>query len=77
MAWVVADKIWNIFNNKDFTHNCVFKEQLGYKLLKDDLYIVHMESGRDAIYKRIDKGTYYGGTGQKDFLFKFKYYIPS
>lgn len=56
---------------KDFTKRCVFPHQLNYEHFKNDLYLVKMQSGNKAIYKRIDLCTYYSGTGQKDFKFKF------
>ena len=60
----------------NFVHECTFSTQLNYQHLIDDLYVINMESGRKAIYKRyIDDHMNYQGTGQHDFIFTFITYI--
>ena len=57
----------------DFIHECVFESQLNYVHIADNFYLVNMQSGKTAVYERQSEG-YYGGTGQRDFIFTFLHY---
>jgi hypothetical protein len=62
-------------DSMDFVHKCCFKPS-EYKYIQDDLYVVDMESGKQALYKMsICDMSFYNGTGQHDWKFTFIRYL--